>query len=1735
MTLKELADELKKKYQEIQQSVVQKAAQVASNPKLNQAAQTVQDVKQAVSPYVGFNKPTFPVGPRVTSQGIQPIHSNSKPLNYASDRLTNYIKNTYVSSVKDLPTAANQAFNWLKPAEPINVAGYQVTNPVALRSLNTARFGLDVLGAIPDPSDFVLGVYNAGKGGVKAYQEGQGLKQGLDTALKTATMENYVGLGDIAVKGDPGGQLAMNVLELPLTIAALSATSRNLDDNLRMVSRAVKAGEITAEEGEVIVSEMRRLQKMARKVPEPKVEKSSKRVVGAPPGINSPEKLIKLRSSLIQDTLAGSPGKNWYKASGEAILDMFGGNKKEANKFAQLLAIYSPSTTVDANFTNAMKAWYQYSNGQPIKAGRFGWMDNAASNLLYKGMDWDGRKTNSFYNNIVKTFNKSADTDAVTVDMWMMRGMGYNTDSPSPQQYEFIKNEITRVANQLGWDPEQVQAAYWINTVVKNDPKINMDNVNAQGFADAARKTYGQLSWEAAPSKKSNLFPELHNAPIEQRIEYHAAMDKIFYDENGNDLVAEMLGLPVAESKNLPGAFEGQVNPGTQFIIPMPKGHKMQIGLEPATKTLLDKYAAIRGKYSVQDAVAYHKPFYNGTIAGSNGVEISVGRQLSFDEIAKLDKKVIELAKTADLSPVSTPDGVRFLNFTNLDNKSFHDIIRKAIVEVLPDDAEVRLFTSDGNFISNDWVKNKYGQDYNSVIAEGSPDLLGRSDSLFANKAEGVIDEFSKKYGWSDGRKAKLTENETGAEKLIRSGRDVQIGLTTKEITPEQRMSNLADVNYRQQVLPGTETGPQSFQGQPKVDTRAIEKTSKQEFEQWQKAFNEQNKTRTSNQVINDLTKQMKTETDFGAAGIGNADSWKDKARLLLSRETMERNFTDVMGKEAPEMINKYIDPVYETVAKETRWKNRERADIRALDIQPGTRESAILQHFGEGDLTADQVRKMTPDADKIFKAEKVIRNKYDKYLEEINKTLTRNGYDPIPKRKDYFRHFQDMGEMFDRFGIPSKAENLPTDINGLTADFKPGKNFFSSSLQRKGGEYTADAIRGIDQYIDGAAPQIYRTDDIKRLRELEKQLRIKYAGSEHLSNFVADLGEYINLLAGKKGMIDRSIESSFGRGIYKYANTLKRQVGSNMVGMNVSSSLTNYIPLTQSLATTGKKNFIQAMFDTMGNVFKNDGFIDRSDFLTSRIGSDKLYLTKWEKMQNKGGWLFSAIDGFTSQVVTRSKYLDNIAKGMDEAAALKEANRWARKLMAGRSAGEMPTLFGSRTLGLLTQFQLEVNNQISFMFKDIPRAFNKKGAASALGQLFIYSYIFNNFFEQATGRRPAFDPIGVVLQAYQDYTNENMRKGQATKNTVENVAGQLPFASTFTGGRIPLGAAIPNPIAALTGESTWSKELSKPLFYLAPSTGGGQIKKTIEGVNAYSKGASTSPSGRVRFPIPQTPGNMIRTGLFGQWSTPEGQTYLREGRGVLGEKQTEKFFNAPNPEDYYNQVIETRQRNNASKKEEQEPGILEKLFGPRNEAEASTEQELPKIDNDFQMMYEDAQKTISGYQDLASKIRLGKSDTTLEEAQTELVDAKNLLKRMEAEQPERVYKIGLEIYKSGGGKNVEERAAWAAEWLNKAKDEKEYESWYQGMLDSGVMTESVAEALQEMGLKVDRYTSGGKIKYLGGSGSGKTIKFKAARTKYIAPTIKTSSRRSSSMPTIKFAAPPKQKTVPFRKYTIEA
>lgn len=660
-----------------------------------------------------------------------------------------------------------------------------------------------------------------------------------------------------------------------------------------------------------------------------------------------------------------------------------------------------------------------------------------------------------------------------------------------------------------------------------------------------------------------------------------------------------------------------------------------------------------------------------------------------------------------------------------------------------------------------------------------------------------------------------------------------------------------------------------------------------------------------------------------------------------------------VFGYEVGKKINDAtINQTKHNTAEKTRWLNQEREDIKKLGIKARSKESAAVQKYvekvyinehGEEIPYGDkELAKEFPDVktqEKIKYASEVFRNKYDTYIDQINNVLTDLGYDAIPKRKDYMRHFTEISDKLSQWGVPFNrndmdSENLPTDINGLTEFNRPGKNWFASSLERKGMKTTYDAVTGIDGYLEGAGNLIFHTADIQRYRTLSKFIRETY-GQTHgldnvdsltdaefkqrvadiqdnkLSKYVAWLDEQANALAGKKGAIDRAAERFLGRRVYTALNTLKSQVGSNMTGFNVRSALTNFASAVQGASKTSKLSFVKGTVSTINNIFHNDGLINKSDFLTARFGSDTLSQKAWQKISNAGQIFMSGSDYFTSNQIWRSKYFENLSKGMKEQEAISNADDFSARIMGDRSQGSTAELFNSKTLGFLTQFQLEVNNQWSSMIHDNKmdiESGNKSGAGVVfqLGQLFGASYLFNSLMKSLTGSSVMFDPIDMLMKIFDDDDDKSLE--EKFESAIGDFMDNVPMWSVFSGGRIPIQEAMTGAsslVKKLTGQTdsfgneiTWDDVgqdfLESAAYYVLP-TGYGQLRKTIQGLKMYDDklpiAGSYTDSGNLRFTADNSTTGKIKSALFGRYSSKEAKDYIDSGYKSINKSKIDEMI----------------------------------------------------------------------------------------------------------------------------------------------------------------------------------------------------------------------------------------------------
>ena len=575
----------------------------------------------------------------------------------------------------------------------------------------------------------------------------------------------------------------------------------------------------------------------------------------------------KTTSRFLKQAEEGKIGKDWYKLSGENILKYVGGDKKAADKFAQILAIYSPQKQIPHNTQFAIKAWNRFKTGQKIWDGeilekaklpeyingkkindnqikkfkkdllakygggarvkgekstglelvdledgnlmvvRHGTYENIAERakdlkahlLLNENIAWGGRKTNSFYGNIMKKIDPSI-KQAATIDLWMNRAGGFvNKELKDGPKYNFIESVVGTVAKKKKWDIDQAQAAIWVSTKARFDTtkslfsekalksgvgvrkgghivpvkgkekefadlrfntamnyKIASQDIEkaAINFADTLDDNLAFVSWETVPgSKYTKHLDGLENASSIIKSEYHFKVSKLLTDESGHDIISKKLGILSPGHFEAPGYFKGVSNPSGQTKIATTriKGAGKDITtMDAPSQELLEKYAALRGIILSQDEIGYHRIIKAGSKKNANSVAIKTGNKFSAEQVKKLGA-ALDKEFGGGHALISKEKGVLVLKTGELQNIEFQKRL-KSLVELAVDNDYTLIYYKNGNLITRG--KTDYGKTYSGILGQ-----IRRSDIRqllrdILSKKKNLDKEFSEKYGFRYEEKA---------------------------------------------------------------------------------------------------------------------------------------------------------------------------------------------------------------------------------------------------------------------------------------------------------------------------------------------------------------------------------------------------------------------------------------------------------------------------------------------------------------------------------------------------------------------------------------------------------------------------------------------------------------------------------------------------------------------------------------------------------------------------------------------------------------------------------------------------------------------------------------------------------------------------------------------------------------------------------------------------------------------
>jgi len=714
---------------------------------------------------------------------------------------------------------------------------------------------------------------------------------------------------------------------------------------------------------------------------------------------------------------------------------------------------------------------------------------------------------------------------------------------------------------------------------------------------------------------------------------------------------------------------------------------------------------------------------------------------------------------------------------------------------------------------------------------------------------------------------------------------------------------------------------PKVFHAEPSGKVRLTSEgkrqasVAKEEFRAYQEALNAAyGKPKTPAGNISDLVHSIKNRTV--GSGSKNVENLTDIKPWSGQFTDIFRNFRRVYGKQYAAIKEAYLDPMFikgKTALYDDidRWIGRIKTEMeQGFGIKKGSQESADVQKFGEKLISAeDLINKYGREkAAKLIEADKWFRRNYDILLEEVNKVRAQiypnQPEKIIPRRQDYYRHFQELGQGIDGLlNTFTQVADIGSNLAGKSAFTKPKSKLLKFSLPRIGNKTEYDAVGGFIDYVKAQTYAKNIDPHISTFRDLATDLE-KVTGDtsknpKAMNNFISFLNNFSNDLAGKTGTGDRALQEIGGRKGLGVISWLTTRAKLNVILGNASASLAQFFNLPNAIGEVGPAYAAKGFGRTAAEMLSKSKAQSKSIFLRERFfkGWDQFDRGILASPKKFAKWMITAPDEAATRSIWNMFYERGKAQGVPD--VVNYADDFTRRMVAGRGIGELPLAQRSQWMQIVAPFQVEVTNAWHVIGDMIgEKAFGK------LITLAITSYVMNRTVEKVRGSDVSFDPINAIIDGLQTYQEEEDKRIGALKfggRLGGEVLSNVPFGQSGAAIYPEYGVNIPGTEERLTREELFgkgdptrfgsgllaAKALQDPLYKILPPFGGQQIKRSIKGADVSAKGYSETDKGEVRFP---TEDNVLRNAqrvVFGEYSTPAAREYFDKNRRPLGEDKS--------------------------------------------------------------------------------------------------------------------------------------------------------------------------------------------------------------------------------------------------------
>lgn len=459
------------------------------------------------------------------------------------------------------------------------------------------------------------------------------------------------------------------------------------------------------------------------------------------------------------------------------------------------------------------------------------------------------------------------------------------------------------------------------------------------------------------------------------------------------------------------------------------------------------------------------------------------------------------------------------------------------------------------------------------------------------------------------------------------------------------------------------------------------------------------------------------------------------------------------------------------------------------------------------------------------------------------------------------------LSEWADRLKLPAdnRISNYITHIFDLSTDAPPdsvfddpdmrdllqggvAKSVYDPFLQKRVNKpnYKQDVFAALDAYVKRGT----RKEAMDPALELVEKMAHKLDGDSY--DYVKNYIDRVNM---RPMWIDRQVDNLLkqtpgigGRFSDRPTAFLTNKVRSifyrGALGLNPASALRNlsqgantYAKLGEVYTTIGYTKLFARLLTNNTKDLVDNGILQEAFVQDKKTG---VYKTLLQKLDPVLFGMFETAEKINRGAAFYGAQSRGLAKGLNPEEAIKYAKRIVRETQFSFGQVDTPVALSGDVMKTIFQFQNYNAKQTEFLTRMVK---NKefggllRWTAASLG--FVYT------IGRAFGMTPDQLLPGV------------------------SVGGSPVFTAAANLG------TVANPQATAQQKATAKSALETSAAELFPA--GGQIKKTIQGIQAYDAGRDKTATGKTRFKIQKNTSNAIQAALFGKSSLPAAQKYYAQ------------------------------------------------------------------------------------------------------------------------------------------------------------------------------------------------------------------------------------------------------------------